>query len=237
MLLKDQIKVIGLDADDTLWANEPFFQQTEAEVGKILAPYLNGEDFGPLLYEVEKQNLSVFGYGVKGFTISMVEAGIKLSEGKISANEIQQIVDLGREMLQHPVELLEGVAESVERLSSQYKLLIITKGDLLEQERKIKASELTRFAMDYHVVSEKKPHVYAEILFKHKIKPEHFLMIGNSLPSDVFPVLEIGGHGIHIPFHTTWVHEQIADHKVNEFHFWKLNDIREVESFLSENHV
>lgn len=226
-----QIKTIAFDADDTLWVNEPIFTKTRLQYEAILSSYFEIDESLELkLYEVEKRNLALFGYGIKGFMLSMIESAIELTEAKISGADIQRIIDLGKEMLTHPVEILPGIKETVEELKSDYQLLIITKGDLWDQETKIARSGLADLFDHIEIVSEKTPAAYQAILDRYQIEPSTFLMIGNSLKSDILPVCEIGGNAIHIPFHDTWVHEKMDTHHIGEFTFMALDSIKELFS-------
>ncbi|RMG29806.1 MAG: HAD family hydrolase [Bacteroidetes bacterium] len=229
---KPAIELIAFDADDTLWVNEPIYTEAQQACETILRPYLGQEVLHDRLYEFERKNLQIFGYGVKGFVLSMIETAIELSQGRVKGEEIQRIIDIGKEMLARPIEVLEGVRESLEALSKQYELMIITKGDLFDQESKIARSGLGDFFSKVEIVSEKTPQTYQEIVRRHHIDLRRFLMVGNSLKSDVLPLCEIGAHAVHIPFHTTWVHEQVAPQQLDGKQYWELNDIRELPGFL-----
>lgn len=212
-----RLAAIGFDADDTLWHNEPVFAMTTQKFEALLARYRPIEEVRKRLYEVETRNLKYFGYGVKGFTLSMIETAIDLTEGRISGREIQQLIELGRQMLEMPVELLPHVETALHSLAVRYPLLLITKGDLLDQESKIARSGLADLFTHIEIVSEKTPEVYAEILRRHNIPPERFLMVGNSLRSDILPVRAIGGLAVHIPYRITWQHEVVDPQGVTYF--------------------
>ena len=230
-----KIKTIAFDADDTLWVNEPIFTKTRIEFESILSQYFEiNEGLEQTLYQVELKNLKLFGYGIKGFMLSMIESAIELTNEKISGADIQRIVDLGKEMLTHPVEVLPGIREALNWLKDDYQLLIITKGDLWDQENKIARSGLADFFDEVEIVSEKNAETYQTILAKHGIDPDHFLMIGNSLKSDILPICEIGGQAIHIPFHDTWVHEKMDKHTIGEYSFSEFSDISELKAFLDK---
>ena len=184
---------------------------------------------------MEKRNLALFGYGIKGFMLSMIESAIELTESKISGADIQRIIDLGKEMLTHPIEILPGIVETIEQLKSNYQLLIITKGDLWDQETKIARSGIADLFDHIEIVSEKTPIAYQAILDRYQIEPSTFLMIGNSLKSDILPVCEIGGNAVHIPFHDTWVHEKMDAHQISEVKFTELSDIRDLMAYLATN--
>lgn len=201
--------VIAFDADDTLWENESLYTATQAQYRQLLAPYLDGEDVDARLYVTEMHNIPYFGYGIKSFTLSMIETAIALTQGRVQAADIQSIVNLAKAMLDTPVHLLDGVEDVVARLSASHTLMLVTKGDLLDQERKVARSGLGAYFTHIEVVSDKMHDTYAALLAQHGIDAGRFLMIGNSLKSDVLPVVAIGGHAVHIPFHTTWAHEVV----------------------------
>ena len=203
------IETIAFDADDTLWINETFFRDAEDEVCKLLSPYIDYESCQQRLFEMEMRNLKLYGYGIKPFTLSLIECAQEVSEGKVTNEIIASIIDIGKEMLNAPVNLIDGIEEVLEQLSSTYKLVVATKGDLLDQERKLEKSGLSKYFHHIEVMSDKQPANYLKLVKQLDISASSFLMIGNSLKSDVLPVLEIGGHAFHIPFHTTWAHEQV----------------------------
>jgi putative hydrolase of the HAD superfamily len=212
------VAVVGIDADDTLWHNETYFADAQATFVQILAPWTpEGEDVLALHDATERANLELFGYGIKGFTLSMVETAIEVSRGKVSTSAIAELIRLGKEMLGHPVELLEGVADAVEELSRTHRLVLITKGDLIHQEQKIARSGLADRFERIEIVSEKDPATYRAILDRMDVTPERFCMVGNSVKSDVLPVLELGGHAVHVPYAITWSHEVVADHDAPAF--------------------
>ncbi len=233
MLNTDQIRYIALDADDTLWMNEPIFVRTQDACREVITKYLDDPNsLDGKLYEYEKKNLRLFGYGIKGFMLSMIETVIELTDGEIHGSDIQQIIDLGKEMLEHPVHLLDTVEESVKSITEHYHLMVITKGDLFDQENKIARSGLGHLFKAVEIVSEKDTATYADVLRRHQIPPDQFLMVGNSLKSDVIPVLELGAQAIHIPFHTTWEHEQVADHRLNGYTYTEIGRLEELASLL-----
>ncbi|MBA9073466.1 putative hydrolase of the HAD superfamily [Flavobacterium gossypii] len=226
------IKVIAFDADDTLFVNEPYFQETEEKFCALMQDYLSHQGLSQELFRVEIQNLSLYGYGIKGYILSMIEAAMKISNKTISVDVIEKIIQYGKELLQRPIELLDGVEETLEALHGKYKLVVATKGDLLDQRRKLHNSGLGHFFHHIEVMSDKQEKDYHDLLSRLEIKPEEFFMIGNSLKSDVLPVLGIGGHAVHIPFHTTWAHEKI-DHKVEHKNFKALEKITDVLPILA----
>lgn len=230
--MKREIKTIAFDADDTLWVNEPIFTKTRLQFEAILARYMAIDSLEEELYEVEKRNLKLFGYGIKGFMLSMIETAIEITEGRVSGNDIQYIIDLGKAMLEHPVEILPGIEETIEAIKDDYELMIITKGDLFDQETKIARSGLAHHFSRIEIVSEKNPASYQELIDRNGLDINSFLMLGNSLKSDVLPVCEIGGAAIHIPFHDTWVHEKVESHQVGKLEYLELNDVRELIEVL-----
>ena len=226
------IKVIGFDADDTLWVNETYFRDAEAKFAKMLSKYETPNAVDLELFKMEMKNLPIYGYGIKGFMLSMVESAIELSGGRVTSEEINQIIRWGKKMLDHPVELLAGISEVLKALSGSYRLIVLTKGDLLDQERKIEKSGLGEFFQHVEVLSDKKPSNYKELLRHLSIPCEEFLMIGNSLKSDVLPLIEIGAQAVHVPFHTTWAHEQINPDQTSDF--LTLNHINELLPYLNK---
>jgi putative hydrolase of the HAD superfamily len=208
------IDVVGLDADDTLWHSEDGFHDITARYLDIVTPYASGRDRDEVadhLAVVERMNLGHFGYGVKAFTLSMVEAAVDISNGTIPSSALPAVVALGKELLARPVELLPGVAETIPLLATSHRLLLITKGDLLHQERKIEQCGLAHHFEELEIVTEKDPDTYARILHEHGVAPERFVMVGNSVKSDVLPVLAIGGRAVHIPYEFLWAAEH-AEH-------------------------
>lgn len=209
--MKEQIKVIAFDADDTLWVNEPYFQEIEKQYTQLLKSYGTSEEISAALFKTEMKNLKSLGYGAKAFTISMVETALEVSNQKIAADDIRQIVDLGKSLLEIPIELLPKVKETLEILKDKgkYKLVVATKGDLLDQENKLERSGLSPYFDHIEVMSDKTEKEYLRLLNILQIKPSEFLMIGNSLKSDIQPVLALGGYGVHIPFEVMWQHEVV----------------------------
>jgi len=204
------IELVGFDGDDTLWKSEDYYRTAEEDFESIVGRYIDLHDprnLGHLL-AVERRNLKIFGYGVKGMTLSMIEAAIEMTEGRIEARDIQRVVEIGRTTLQHPVDVLEGVREAVEDIARDYQVVLITKGDLFHQEQKIAQSGLADLFPRIEIVSEKDPQTYGRVLSEFGLSPARFVMVGNSLRSDVEPVLALGGWGIHTPYAVTWAHEQ-----------------------------
>lgn len=205
------LEVIAFDADDTLWHNEPIFHATEAQFAEMLAAYHPADWVRDRLFATEMKNLGHFGYGIKGFILSMIETAIELTEARVTGAEVQKIIAWGHEMLHHPVELLEGVRETVESLAGRYKLMLLTKGDLFDQESKLARSGLGEFFDAVEIVSTKNAATYGAIMRRHAVAPERFVMVGNSLRSDVLPALEAGARAVHIPYALTWAHERLDE--------------------------
>jgi len=225
------LKVIAFDADDTLFVNEPYFQETEEKFCALMSDYLSHQGLSQELFKTEIANLELYGYGIKGYILSMIEAAMRISNKTISIEVVEKITEYGKELLQKPIELLDGVEETLQALSGKYKLVVATKGDLLDQRRKLHNSGLGHYFHHIEVMSDKKEKDYEDLLKRLEIKSEEFFMIGNSLKSDVLPVLNIGGHAVHIPFHTTWEHEKI-NHKVEHPNFRALEKITDVLPLL-----
>jgi len=221
------IKVIAFDADDTLFVNEPYFAETEEKFLELMQDYLSRQSLSQELFKIEIDNLGLYGYGIKAYTLSMIEAALRISDNTINVDAVAKIIDYGKELLQRPIELLEGVDQTLEALFGKYKLVVATKGDLLDQRRKLHNSGLGKYFHHIEVMSDKKDQDYLDLVKRLDIKPEEFFMIGNSLKSDVLPVLNIGGHAVHIPFHTTWAHERI-DHEVSHPNFRALEKISDI---------
>ncbi len=224
---------IGFDADDTLWHNESLFAVTQEKFRALLAPYIDAARIDAQLYATETRNLEHFGYGIKGFTLSMIETAVELSEGRIGGHEIGQIVEWGREMLVSPVELLPGVEEVVAQLGEKYPLLLITKGDLFDQESKLARSGLGSYFQHVEIVREKDATVYAAILNKYSVAPDSFLMVGNSVRSDILPVLTIGGKAAHVPYAITWQHEVAAPPEHTHNGYYHLASLAELPDLLA----
>lgn len=204
------IDLIAFDADDTLWHNEVLYAATQDKFERLLAAYSPNGRAREELYKTEMQNLAHFGYGIKGFTLSMIETAIRVSGGRVEGRVVQEIIDLAKGMIEAPVQLLDHVADTVEALSGRYRLMIITKGDLLDQERKVTKSGLAPYFSHIEIVSDKTEEIYRSLLAKQKVAPERFVMVGNSLRSDILPVVALGGHAVYIPYHVTWAHEVAA---------------------------
>lgn len=222
-----EVKVIAFDADDTLWHNEVYFRAAEDRFFEWLKPYSTVEDTQSLLLETEIENLTVYGYGIKGFVLSMLETARKIAGDDLPLSLVYRILDMGRHQLQEPVVLMDGIEEVLKYLYQKYLLVVITKGDLLDQERKLEKSGLSHFFHHIEIVSEKKTENYQKVLRHLDIKPEDFVMIGNSLKSDILPVLEAGSYAIHIPYATTWVLEHI-DTVITHDRFYDIQNVSEL---------
>ncbi len=223
---------IGFDADDTLWHNETIFENVHLRYRTLLGRFHDAATVEQRLFATEMRNLQRYGYGVKGFTLSAIETAIDLSNGQISAEEIRLIIALGQDMLAHPVELLEGVLDVVGPLAEVHRLLLITKGDLRDQERKLSLSGLAGLFRAVEIVSEKDASTYERILRRHGVAPDRFLMVGNSLKSDILPVLAIGGVAAHVPYHLTWAAERVDTLPDAAGRFFQLGSLRELPELI-----
>ena len=225
------IKVIAFDADDTLWINEPYFQETEKKFCALLEDYLPHHSTSQELFKTEIANLSLYGYGVKGYILSMIEAALRITNNTLDVVITEKIIQYGKELLERPIEMLEGVEDVLKALSGKYRLVVATKGDLLDQERKLKKSGIEHYFHHTEIMSDKQEKDYVKLIRHLDIPPSAFLMIGNSLKSDVLPVLAVGGHGIHVPYHTTWAHEQVSHH-IDHPNFKQVSQITEILTYL-----
>lgn len=229
------ITTLAFDADDTLWHNESIFALSQQRFAELLTDYADAETLGARLLETERANLGVFGYGVKGFTLSLIETAITVTRGCVPADTIRALIDLAKMMLTHPVEPLPDVAETLDALKDRYRLIVITKGDLFDQEAKIARSGLGDLFDAVEIVSEKDEAVYRRILARHGDGPERAVMIGNSLRSDILPMLAAGGHAVHIPYHLTWAHEA-AEPPTGHPRFAQLARMAELPGWLRAVH-
>jgi putative hydrolase of the HAD superfamily len=225
------LKVIAFDADDTLWANEPYFRETENRFFELFQDYLPQHTVARELLKTEIDNLPLYGYGIKAFILSMIETAMRISDKTISLDVIEKIIMEGKELLEKPVEIIDGVEEVLSSLKGNYRLVMATKGDLLDQERKLKKSKLEPYFHHIEIMSDKGEADYKKLIKHLDIKPEQFLMIGNSLKSDALPVLNIGGHAIHVPYHITWQHE-VIESKIEHMNFRRADTIRDVLKLL-----
>lgn len=208
---KPHLKVIGFDADDTLWLNEVYYRNTERQFTELMTPWLTERETRKELFRQEMKTLDLYGFGAKSFTLSLISTAITISNGQVGSNIIKKIIDLGDALIDSPLKLLDNVADVLERLHADYKLIVATKGDLLDQERKLRNSNLEQYFHHVEVMSDKNPASYRKLIRHLDIEPHEFMMIGNSLKSDVIPALEIGSEAIHIPYHMTWEHEHVSD--------------------------
>lgn len=227
------IKVIAFDADDTLWVNEPFFREAEEKFTEMLEDFMPQHSSLKELYHTEIENINIYGYGIKGFMLSMIETAIRVSEKNIPLTMIERIMDIGKEMMGKPVEMLPEVEQVLKELSSDYRLVMATKGDLVDQERKLKKSGLEAYFHHIEIMSEKKETDFLKFIKHLDVYPSEFLMVGNSLKSDILPVLKLGGHAIHIPFHVTWKHEMIH-HEIEHEHFYQAEQISDIIPLIKE---
>lgn len=218
------LKIIAFDADDTLWHNEHLYQNAQTKFKSLLAQYHPPEWIDERLFQTEMRNIQQYGYGIKSFTLSMVETAIELTEGRISGNDIQTVLDLGKEMLTAEVELIEHVSDIVAQLAATHTLVVITKGDLRDQEGKIARSRLESHFTHIEVVSDKSAAMYQRLMKKYDTSPEQFLMVGNSLRSDILPVLELGGLAVYIPHQLTWAHEH-AERPARHLGYYEIENI------------
>ena len=226
-----QIKVIGFDADDTLWVNEPFYQEVEKKFCQIMKPYLIEKETSAELFKTEMQNLEIYGYGAKGFLLAMIETALRTTNGKISTLEINKIIEIGKTLLTMPIHILAGVEEVLQKLQGQYKLILVTKGDLLDQERKLLKSGLIDYFHHIEIMSDKHENNYKKLLDRLGIEPSEFLMVGNSIKSDILPVINIGAKAVHIPFEVTWKHE--SNHSTPDSEtFITISEITEILNIL-----
>jgi len=226
-----KLHVIAFDADDTLWVNEPYFRETENRFFELFQDYLPQHTVARELLKTEIENLVLYGYGIKGFILSMIETSMRISDKTIPLDVIEKIIDEGKQLLQKPVEIIDGVEEVLNSLKGSYRLVMATKGDLLDQERKLKKSGLEHYFHHIEIMSDKREADYKKLIKHLDIKPEEFLMIGNSLKSDALPVLNIGGHAIHVPYHITWEHETVES-KIEHANFRQAASIRDVLQLL-----
>ena len=230
--MKNKITTIAFDADDTLWVNEPYFQEAEKQFCALLENYHPQHTISQELFKTEMKNLHLYGYGIKGFLLCMIETANSVSNRTVSLKVIDKIIEIGHDLLQKPIELLQGVKETLEALNGDYKLVVATKGDLLDQERKLKNSGLEHYFHHIEIMSEKKEPDYQKLIRHLDVMPQEFLMIGNSIKSDIMPVLNIGGHGIHVPYHTTWAHETV-DYTVDHPQFKQVKHVSDILPILA----
>lgn len=225
------IRVVAFDADDTLWINETYFREAEEKFASLLEDFLPQHAIMKELYRTEIGNLSLYGYGIKGFMLSMIETALRISGEKMPISMVEKIIQIGQDMLTKSVDLLPGVEEVLKSLQGHYRIVLATKGDLVDQERKLQKSGLEGYFHHIEIMSEKKPSDYKKLIGHLDIQANELVMIGNSLKSDVIPVLELGGYGIHVPFHTTWIHEQV-EHEVTHERFFTAAHLGEAAGLI-----
>jgi putative hydrolase of the HAD superfamily len=226
-----ELKTIAFDADDTLWHNEIFFREIEEKFFELLQEYLPAHTVSRELLKVEIANLEYYGYGIKAFMLSMIETALAVSDGNIPLSAIGKIIDYGKEMMMKPVDVMEGVEDVLAQLKDRYRLVVATKGDLIDQERKLRKSGLVHYFHHIEIMSDKKESDFQKLIRHLDVRPHEFMMIGNSLKSDIIPVLNLGGHGIHIPYHVTWEHE-VVNATIEHANFRKAQHISEITQFL-----
>ncbi|EHQ42816.1 MULTISPECIES: HAD family hydrolase [Myroides] len=227
----NKIKVVAFDADDTLWINEPFFREAEQQFCILMEDYLTHQSISQILFKTQVDNLPLYGYGIKGFTLSMIESAEIISKGTLNVKIIDKIVKIGKGLLTKPVELIDDVEAILQELQTKYRLVVATKGDLKDQHRKLHKSGLGSYFHHIEVMTDKEKIDYEKLLLRLDVQPEEFIMIGNSLRSDVLPVLELGGYAVHVPFHTTWLHEHI-EHPVIHENFTSIKKLSEIKGLL-----
>ena len=225
------VKTIAFDADDTLWHNEPYFDEAQARFCKLFQDFASSQEILGLILNHQVKNLPLYGFGIKAFTLSMIEVALELTNHNIPGKGIEQIITIGKDLLQKPVELMPNVEEVLESLQGKYKLIVATKGDLKDQHRKLHDSGIGHYFHHIEVLSDKTELDYEKMLGRLDIQAEDFLMIGNSLKSDVLPIINIGGYGIHVPYHTTWEYEKI-DFEIEHENFLALSNIKDVLSVI-----
>lgn len=221
------IQLVGFDADDTLWKSEDYYRDAQAKFERIVAGYVDLDDVGERMFAIEKRNLALFGYGAKGMTLSMLEAAVAITEARIGAADLHRIIELGKGILRHPVELIPGIREAVADIAADFPVVLVTKGDLFHQEAKVRESGLADAFGRIEIVSEKDAATYTRLFREFDVEAGEFLMVGNSLRSDIAPVLALGGWGVHMPYHVTWVHEQEIGDMPDEV---RVSRMREVAS-------
>lgn len=226
------MKLIAFDADDTLWVNEPNYVDVKQKLCELLAHHVDQDTLTERFYDAQIKNLRTFGYGAKSFILSMIETAIELTEGTITAYEIGQIIEVGKRLIDFPIEVLDGIADVLETLSKRANLMLLTKGDLFDQESKIARSGLGHYFKHIEVVSEKNEQSYQRILQKYSIQPTDFTMIGNSLKSDILPVVHIGARAIYIPYAITWAHEHVTDDQLAGKSFITVTNARELLTLI-----
>ncbi|QSH42170.1 HAD family hydrolase [Lentisphaerota bacterium ZTH] len=229
--MRNKIKVVGVDADDTLWVNQPYFDDAEKIYASIMAPYISEENLLRELLNTQSRNIPVYGYGVKSFVLSMLETACVQSDNKINADSVQKIIEIGKDIFSKQVELLDNVDEVLKKLKESYKLILLTKGDLLDQKRKLRQSKLKDYFHRVEVMSNKAEDDYAAVFKRNAIKTNEFMMIGNSMKSDIIPVLNLGAYAMHVPYHATWAHE-VAEENIDHPRLTRAKNIKSIMDIL-----
>lgn len=227
------VEVVAFDGDDTLWHSETHFTVTHERFCELLRDHATPDELHERMLATERRNLEIFGYGVKGYTLSMIETAIEVSGGTVTADDIQVLLDAGKAMLRHPTELLDGVRLVVEQLSLSHRLVLVTKGDLFHQESKLAASGLGELFERIEIVSEKDQRTYRRVVKALDVTPDRFLMVGNSLRSDVLPVVAIGGRAVHVPYVVDWAHEVVDEHDLPHDGWWRLDSLAGLADLLA----
>ena len=223
-----KIRVIGFDADDTLWVNEPFYRETESKFCELLSYYAAPDEIQKELFRIEINNLDLYGYGSKAFILSLIETAVEVSGGRVTSEIVAKILEMGKAQINLRNPLLPGVPEVLRILSGQYRLIVATKGDLLDQERKLRNSGIANYFHHIEIMSDKTEENYAKLLKHLDVRPDEFVMVGNSLKSDILPVVRLGGFAIHVPFHVTWQHEELEPHEMPDSHFISVDALSEI---------
>jgi len=213
----EEVKVVGFDADDTLWVNENYFREAEEQFCELLKDFKSPEEVMKILYDIEMENLSIYGFGIKGFMLSMTETTLQIAGEKASPAIFNKVLELGKEMLNKPVELLDRVEDILKALQGKYRVILVTKGDLLDQQRKLEKSQLEKYFHHIEIMSNKHEKDYKKLIQHLDVEPHEFLMIGNSLRSDILPVLAVGGKAIYVPYEITWQHEEVESTENNSY--------------------
>ena len=227
-----EFDLIAFDADDTLWHNETLYAKAQGKLRELLSRYVEGKTVDQRLYQTEMSNLQYYGYGIKSFTLSMIETAVELTRGRIEGAEVLQIIGLAKEMLTSEVQLFDHAEETVRQLASSYELMMITKGDLLDQQSKLSRSGIGDCFRYVEIVSQKTQGTYEALLAKYKIEPQRFLMVGNSLKSDILPVLAIGGYAVYVPYHLTWAHEIVDGQHARRDGYFELEHLGQLPQLI-----
>jgi putative hydrolase of the HAD superfamily len=229
--MKNNIKIVGFDADDTLWINEPLYQEAEKHFCDLLKPYSPEPQTHKELYRTEMQNLELYGYGAKAFILSLIETALRVSENKVTNYNLNRIIEIGKDLLNQPIILLDNVEKVLRKLKPDYKLILATKGDLLDQERKLEKSGLADYFHHIEIMSDKQENNYLKLIHHLDIDPKEFVMIGNSIKSDILPVINIGAKAIHVPYEVTWIHENVPSN-TDKTKYITVNNFAEVLNIL-----